>query len=462
MSLLFLALCVFLATVTHLSASEDSWCYNGCEHTPSHWSEMPSGVLCGGHRQSPIDIVRSHANIDHNLLNFTFTNFNDQHALKALVNNGHTVKCEVVAGQVEVSGGGLNGSYGVLQFHLHWGDTMLHPGSEHLLDGHRYPMEAGGEEPQTPWQNLTSYLNNLTYPDSRIKLFPMKTLLSNVYRVTQDLHSRKVYASPSNSSDFGPQHWSSLPGAFCGGAQQSPVNIVLRDVEEDPKLDQPFSFTNFDDRKAMDYIINTGHTVKCMLKQGMEVSGGGLAHTYSILQFHFHWGDESDHPEGSEHTVDSVKYPMEMHIVTKRNDLTLEAAVNTSDGLAVLAFFMEAVYEKSGGTESEHVCSRSDIHEDMSLDDLLGAVDRSFYYRYNGSLTTPTCNPVVVWTVFREPIRMDKTIALGYQNVYRPTSPWKTDIFTPSSSSPPPHQRLDGTTMLFLLFLLLGPISART
>jgi len=52
--------------------------------------------------------------------------------------------------------------------------------------------------------------------------------------------------------------------------------------------------------------------VKCVLKEGMEVSGGGLGHTYSILQFHFHWGDESDHPEGSEHTVDSVKYPIEV------------------------------------------------------------------------------------------------------------------------------------------------------
>lgn len=46
---------------------------------------------------------------------------------------------------------------------------------------------------------------------------------------------------------------------------------MLRDVEEDPKLDQPFSFTNFDDRKAMDYIINTGHTgdpaAPCVMKE---------------------------------------------------------------------------------------------------------------------------------------------------------------------------------------------------
>lgn len=52
--------------------------------------------------------------------------------------------------------------------------------------------------------------------------------------------------------------------------------------------------------------------VKCVLEDGMvEVSGGGLGHVYSTLQFHFHWG--SDHgSEGSEHTVDSKRYPMEV------------------------------------------------------------------------------------------------------------------------------------------------------
>lgn len=46
----------------------------------------------------------------------------------------------------------------------------------------------------------------------------------------------------------------------------------------------------------------------------MEVSGGGLGHVYSTLQFHFHWGStgESHDSDGSEHAVDSKRYPMEV------------------------------------------------------------------------------------------------------------------------------------------------------
>lgn len=53
------------------------------------------------------------------------------------------MKCELKEGEIEVSGGGLDGTYSALQFHFHWGQTDFtnHPGSEHTVDGHRYPME---------------------------------------------------------------------------------------------------------------------------------------------------------------------------------------------------------------------------------------------------------------------------------------------------------------------------------
>ena len=43
---------------------------------------------------------------------------------------------------------------------------------------------------------------------------------------------------------------------------------------------------------------------------GMAVSGGGLPDVYHTIQLHFHWGGPATN--GSEHTVDRRRYPMEV------------------------------------------------------------------------------------------------------------------------------------------------------
>ena len=51
-------------------------------------------------------------------------------------------------------------------------------------------------------------------------------------------------------------------------------------------------------------------SVQVNLRSNMEVSGGGLPGIYKAAQFHFHWGTHNN--RGSEHTIDSKHYPMEV------------------------------------------------------------------------------------------------------------------------------------------------------
>jgi carbonic anhydrase len=43
----------------------------------------------------------------------------------------------------------------------------------------------------------------------------------------------------------------------------------------------------------------------------------------------------------------------------------------------------------------------------VSFKDLLPAQTKSFY-RYSGSLTTPKCNQIVIWTVFDDPVAISE------------------------------------------------------
>ena len=42
--------------------------------------------------------------------------------------------------ELTLSGGGLPGTYKLVQFHFHWGKSDDH-GSEHFIDGKKYPLE---------------------------------------------------------------------------------------------------------------------------------------------------------------------------------------------------------------------------------------------------------------------------------------------------------------------------------
>ncbi|XP_033979248.1 carbonic anhydrase 15 [Trematomus bernacchii] len=155
---------------------------------------------------------------------------------------------------------------------------------------------------------------------------------------------------------------------------------------------------------------NDGHSVVMEVGSGMSVSGGGLPDVYHTVQLHFHWGGPASN--GSEHTVDGRRYPMEMHIVNMKSiHPNLTVALDDPTGLAVLGFFIDVVYADNVhfGLISQKLSSvaykgQTTKIKPFPLMNLLPKHNMSQYYRYYGSLTTPPCSQVVVWTLYEVPV----------------------------------------------------------
>ncbi|XP_067687020.1 carbonic anhydrase-like [Haliotis asinina] len=208
----------------------------------------------------------------------------------------------------------------------------------------------------------------------------------------------------------GPSHWSDV-SATCGMSSQSPINIVSIDTIMSSM--DAFTLSKFDTTTGLSLnMVNNGHTAQLNIDgAAVKVSGGGLTADYNTAQLHFHWGKTD--AEGSEHTVDGTRFPMEMHIVNYRATYTsVSDAAGHSDGLAVLGFFFEIGNTSHPGIQKivDVLSSITDAGTNTTvtpfmLNELLPSSLDNFY-RYSGSLTTPNCNEVVTWSVFPQSIKI--------------------------------------------------------
>uniref|UniRef100_A0A3B3ZE45 Alpha-carbonic anhydrase domain-containing protein n=1 Tax=Periophthalmus magnuspinnatus TaxID=409849 RepID=A0A3B3ZE45_9GOBI len=199
-------------------------------------------------------------------------------------------------------------------------------------------------------------------------------------------------------------------GGSCNGNRQSPIEIVSAAAAINRSL-TPFTFTNFNNKTALTSIHNSDYTVKVKVS-GVSMSGGGLSEEYQTLMFTLHWGNRSSIP-GSEHKLNGKRYPMELQIVSfKASSGDIQTALADSNGLAALGFLIEVDETTTGLPVSwKNLTTHSlNLSLSLSLDDLLTGVDRTKYYRYLGSLTTPNCDEAVVWTVFKDPVKVSKDL----------------------------------------------------
>lgn len=215
----------------------------------------------------------------------------------------------------------------------------------------------------------------------------------------------------SYDGETGPNNWASLDPSFskcANGTEQSPIDIELSKV----KLDKTLEDIKINYKPTPLTIANNGHTI-----QANDPSGSNFVvvegKEYRLVQMHFH--------RPSENQINGQSFDMEGHLVHK----------NSEGNLMVLGFLIKAGGENKELAEIWSKLPKEETSEDVKLEkpvdlvNLLPKEKKSF--RYNGSLTTPSCSEGVKWVVLEKNIEMsEKQIqAFGaiFPNNHRPIQP---------------------------------------
>ena len=196
----------------------------------------------------------------------------------------------------------------------------------------------------------------------------------------------------------GPENWGTLSEEFdvCqSGKSQSPVNLQSAIDADLPPLKITYQDTPL-------RIINNGHTIKVNYQPGSFLTLDN--EPYELLQFHFH------HP--SEHKVDGVALPMELHLVHK----------NKKGDLAVVGVFLKQGQQNKIIEQIWQSLPIKENREQMVSNVNINAADllpeNEDSYRYFGSLTTPPCSETVNWIVFQEPVEISSPQVKKFAQIF--------------------------------------------
>ncbi|XP_040889876.1 receptor-type tyrosine-protein phosphatase gamma-like [Toxotes jaculatrix] len=213
------------------------------------------------------------------------------------------------------------------------------------------------------------------------------------------------------SGIYGPDEGWASAYPECREKNQSPINIVDQDTKVSTDY-QELTLEGLDTESSNKTSMkNTGKTVAIMLKDDYFVRGAGLPGRFKAEKVEFHWGP-SNGSEGSEHSINGRRYPVEMQIYMYNSDDfdSLSAALREKRIIAAMAVFFQVGGKDNPAVDPIIHGLKGVVHheketflEPFVLKDLLPSTLGS-YYRYTGSLTTPPCSKVVEWIIFSRPI----------------------------------------------------------
>lgn len=205
----------------------------------------------------------------------------------------------------------------------------------------------------------------------------------------------------SYEGDGSPEHWAALKEDYktCGtGTEQSPIDLTSETLAD-------LSNVAFHYEESEVKILNNGHAIQINYDTGSSIEVNG--ETYSLLQVHFH--------APSEHAVDGVLYPAEMHLVHQNAKKELAVVgVFITEGAENAAF--APIWENLPGEETKETATGMMINATELLP------SNQAVFRYGGSLTTPPCSENVLWSVVETPVEMSAQQIEAYTDIFEGTN----------------------------------------